>query len=112
MTPFDLATMEAFNPGWRSETAGPATQWTRLENDPLRFLIYPKAPATPQMLDVQYIRNPLVLALADTITQIPAGLIPAIADFVIYRAESADDEHAVSGRAVAHREAFYAKIKA
>lgn len=111
LTPFDLATMDAFNPNWRSDAAGPAQQWSRLENDPLRFLIYPKAPAAAQTLDVQYVRNPTALALNNAITEIPAGFIPAIPDWVIYRAESADDEHAVSGRAVTHREAFYARIK-
>lgn len=110
LTPFDLASLDAFNPNWRNDTAGPAQQWSRLENDPLRFLIYPKAPAS-QTLDVQFVRNPLVLALTDLITEIPAGFIPAIPDWVIYRAESTDDEHAVSGRAVTHRDAFYARIK-
>lgn len=111
LTPFDMATMDAFNPNWRNDTAGPAQQWSRLENDPLRFLIYPKAPAAAQTLDVQFVRNPLVLALTDPITEIPAGFIPAIPDWVIYRAESTDDEHAVSGRAAMHRDAFYARIK-
>lgn len=111
LTPFDLATMDAFNPNWRNDTAGPAQQWSRLENDPLRFLIYPKAPAAAQTLDVQYVRNPTVLALTDPITEIPAGFIPAIPDWIIYRAESTDDEHAVSGRAASHRDAFSARIK-
>ena len=109
LTPFDLATMDAFNPNWRNDTAGPAQQWSRLENDPLRFLIYPKAPAS-QTLDVQYVRNPLVLALTDPITEIPAGFIPAIASYVIWKAESTDDEHSVSGRAAAAYQHFLSVV--
>ena len=107
----DMATMDAFNPGWRTDTAGPAQQWSRLEGDPLRFFIWPKAPAAAQTLDVKYVRNPIVLALTEPITEVPAAYMPALADYVIYRAESADDEHTLSGRAAAHRDAFYAKAK-
>lgn len=110
LTPFDLATMDAFNPNWRNDTAGPAQQWSRLENDPLRFLIWPKAPAAAQTLDVQYVRNPLVLALTDPITEIPAGFIPAIASYVIWKAESTDDEHSVSGRAAAAYQHFLSVV--
>lgn len=110
VTPFDMASMNAFNPGWRTDTAGQAKQWSRLDGDPLRFFIYPQAPAS-QVLDVQYIRNPTVLALTDNITEISAGYMPALADYVIYRAESGDDEHSITGRATTHYQMFVAKIK-
>lgn len=111
VTPFDMPSMDAFRPGWRTDTAGPAQQWSRNAADPLRFYIYPKAPATPQTLDVLYVRNPVVLGLTDPITEIPVGWTPALADYIIYRAESADDEHSNSGRATAHYQSFVAKIK-
>lgn len=111
LTPFEVGAMNAFNPTWRTDTAGDAKQWGRLPGDPLRFFIYPKAPATVQTLDVQYIRNPTVLLIGDTITEIPSGFMPALADFVVYRAESVDDEHANSGRATAHYQMFVAKVK-
>lgn len=111
LTPFDMASMDAFRPGWRSDTAGAAVQWSRNEGDPLRFYIYPKAPATPQTLDVMYVRNPTVLTLTDPITEIPSGYLPALVDYVVYRAESGDDEHSNSGRATSHYQAFVAKIK-
>lgn len=111
LTPFDMASLDAFDPTWRTGTAGPAEQWSRNEGDPLRFYIRPKAPATPQTLDVLYVRNPATLALTDAITEIPAGYMPALADYVVYRAESGDDEHSNSGRATAHQQAFVAKIK-
>lgn len=111
LTPFDVNAMNMFNPSWRADTAGAAKQWGRLPSDPLRFFIYPKAPATAQTLDVQYIRNPTVLALSDPITEIPTGFMPALADYVVYRVESSDDEHSNSGRATAHYQMFVSKVK-
>lgn len=110
ITRFDLAVMDAFIPGWRAVAAGAAQQWTALPGDPLRFLIYPKALAN-QVLDIVYVRIPLTLGLADPITEVPAAYTPALVDYIVYRAESADDEHSNSGRATAHYQAFVAKIK-
>jgi hypothetical protein len=111
LTPFDIDTMNAFNPGWRADTAGDAVQWGRLAGDPLRFYIYPKAPATAQTLDIQYIRNPTVLILTDQITEIPVGYMPALASYVVWKAEIADDEHSNSGRAAAMYQHFLSVIK-
>ena len=110
LTPFDMSTMDSFKPGWRTDTAGAATQWSKHPVDPLRFFIYPKAPATAQTLDLLYVRVPTTLAIGDTITEIPASLTPALVDYVISRAESKDSEFVNSGRAVAHAAAFAAKI--
>lgn len=110
LTEFDMRVMDAFNPGWRTDTAAAAKQWARKPGDLLRFFIWPPAPAS-QTIDVRYIRIPTVLGLTDPITEIPATLAPALVDYVVYRAESADDEHAVSGRATAHFQSFVAKVK-
>ena len=110
VTEFDMATMDAFNPNWRTDTAAPMRQWARKPGDLLRFFIYPKSPVT-QTIDVRYIRTPTVLALADTISEIPAAQFPALVDYVVYRAESADDEHTVSQRATSHYQAFVTKVK-
>lgn len=106
----DIKAMDLFNPGWRTDTAAAATNWMRKEGDPLRFFVYPKAPSN-QTVDILYVRNPTTLALNDTITEIPAGYQPALIDYVVYRAESSDDEHMVSQRATSHYQAFVAKVK-
>lgn len=112
LTPFDLDTMNAFNPGWRTDTAGEAQQWSRFANNPLRFYIYPKAPATSQVLDVRYVKNPTPLtAMTSDITEVPSALQPALVDYVVYRAESKDSEHVLSQRAQSHYQAFLAKLK-
>lgn len=110
LLPFDLMAMNAFNPGWRTDTAGPATQWTKFANDPLKFYVYPKAPAN-QVLDVRYVRNPTTVALGDSIIDLPVVYQPALVDYVVYRSEMKDSEHVLSQRAQAHQQAFVAKLK-
>lgn len=109
LTPFDRATMDQFRPGWRTDPAGPAQNWAPLNGDPLQFFIYPRAPVG-QVLDVRYVRNPGTYALGDTISDLPASYLPALADYVVYRAESKDDEHVLSQRAAAHYAAFKSKF--
>lgn len=111
ITPFDIPTMNAFNPGWRTDTGGPAVQWSKYPGQPMRFFIYPKAPATTQVLNVSYLKNATVHALTDPITEIPSSYFPPLVDYVVYRAEFKDDEHANSGRAAAAYQAFVSKVK-
>lgn len=111
ITPFDMQAMDLFNPSWRTDTAGPATQWSRKPNDPLRFFIYPKAPAEAQTIDLMYVRIPTTLAIDDTITEVPSNLFPALVDYIVYRVESADDEHVVSERAAQHYKTFLTLAK-
>jgi len=106
----DMATMDAFLPGWRSAAAGAAINWMRKPNDPLRFFIYPQAPAD-QTLDVMYVKNPATVALNDVITELPDSLQSALALYLIWRCDWKDDEHANSGRAAASYQAFVAMVK-
>jgi hypothetical protein len=105
----DLSALAAFNPNWSNDAMGPAQNWFKFQGDPLRFYLYPKAPEM-QVLEVTYVRNAGVYALNDNVTEVPDGIKPAIADYIIYRAESKDDEHSVSGRAVAHYQSFVQKL--
>ena len=109
LTKFDRPTLDLFSPAWRSDAAGPALQWSALEGDLLSFFIYPQAPAA-QSLDVRYVRNPAVYLLTDDMVAVPDVMGPALVDYVVYRAESKDDENVSSARAVAHFAAFKQKI--
>jgi hypothetical protein len=110
VVPFDIKSMNTFNPNWRNDTAGAATQWAKFESDPLRFFIYPQAPAS-QILDVVYVKLPTVYTLTQGIEDLPDVYQPALVDFVVYRAESKDNEHVLSQRATSHQAAFVAQIK-
>lgn len=107
--PTDWTALCEFNPDWASDTAGPPQNWSRYSGDPLRFYLYPK-PLAMLVLEVSYIKNPGVYALTDTIGDVPETWESALADYVVYRIESKDDEHSNSGRAVTHYQAFVQKI--
>ena len=111
LTPFDMSTMDSFRPGWRTDTAGAATSWSKHPVDPLRFFIYPKAPATAQTLDLLYVRVPTTLAIGDTISEIPASLTPALSWYVVAAASAKDDEYANSGRATALHQRFLDAVR-
>lgn len=110
LTPFDRAAMDLFNPGWRMDAAGPAENWAPLNGDPLQFFVYPKAPAG-QVLDVRYVRNPANYAIDDPISDLPAAYQPALAWAVVSYAESKDDEHVLTQRAMAARQRFVELMK-
>lgn len=109
VTPMDRAVMDLFRPTWRQDPPAAAENWAPLEGDPLRFLIYPPAPAA-QSLDIRYTRLPAAVGLDDTIGDVPSVYESALADYVIYRVDMKDDEHAVSARASAHYAAFKTKL--
>lgn len=110
VTPFDLASMQAFSRNWKQATAGEARQWSSHPSDPLRFYCYPKAPAG-QLLDVLFVKNPAQVGLADPIIDVPLTFESALVDYVVYRAESKDDEHVTSQRATSSYNAFVSKVK-
>lgn len=105
----DRATLDAFSPGWRSATAAAAINWMPVDGHPRRFLIYPKAPAG-QSLDITYVAAPPEYTV-DQDTALPMSLADPIADYIIYRAESRDDEHVNSARATQFMTSFVQKVK-
>lgn len=109
LTPMDYVALDLFQPAWRAGTQGPAQQWARLEGDPLAFLVYPPSTAG-QQLQTRYVRIPATYGLGDVITDLPDTFEPALADYVVYRTESKDDEHVLGQRAAAHYAAFKTKF--
>lgn len=108
--PADMSALSAFNPNWADATEDAPSNWFRHGNDPLRFYLSRKAPAG-QILEVKYVRNPASVTIDEEITDVPSSFVPALANYVVYRAESKDDEHVNSGRATAHYQAFVALVK-
>lgn len=105
--PCSADTMNLFSPDWPTHTAGAAKNWMAVDNDPVRFYVYPPAVAG-QILEVIYIETPdEYVATADT--GVPDIYSDAIADYIVYRAESRDDEHVVSQRAQSFYQSFVNK---
>jgi hypothetical protein len=61
-------------------------------------------------ITIRYVKLPTTVALTDTITDIPAAILPALVSYTVFRAESKDDEHANSGRAASHYQTFLAAL--
>lgn len=106
----DLMSLSAYRPDWAADPEGPAENWMPFEGQLLRFYIYPKAPQVMQVLEIQYVRIPQTYTLLEPIVEVPDGLLPALAWYVIFKAEMKDDEHVNSGRAVAAYAVFKALL--
>jgi hypothetical protein len=107
--PADMAKMSAFRPQWSTDPAGPAENWFAHAGNPLRFFIYPKAPPR-QILCISYVRDPPWVGLNEDIADLPDAMAPALANYVVAQAESKDDEHVDSGRAVLFYNRFTALV--
>lgn len=106
VTPCDRMTLDRYNPAWPTDPAAPALNWMPSASSQVAFSIYPKAP-TGQSLDVLYVRTPSEYA-ATADTGLPNTLSPAVADYIVAMAMSADDEHVVAQRAAQFMSAFTA----
>lgn len=107
--PTDKDTLDRYDPAWQFGTAGAAANWMPFVNDPRRFYLSPPS-AVAQSVEVTYIAVPAEYALtADT--GLPTNYGDAITDYVVYRAESRDDEFVVSARAQAFMQSFVTKVK-
>lgn len=107
---FDKKTMDAYRPNWHQDAAGPARGWCPDDTgNPMRFYIWPKAPAN-QILEVVYVRVPGEYSETDD-TGLPATYVGAVADYIVATAESRDDEHVNGNRAVLFFNKFTAHFK-
>lgn len=101
----DMSALNAFNPDWASDAAGTPQNWAKINGEKLRFYLYPK-PATMQLLEVSYIRNPAEYTINQTVDDVPATWEVALAWYIVHMAEMKDDEHVSSGRALAAYQRF------
>lgn len=108
LTPADKASLDAFSPGWHAMTAAAAIHWMPDMTSPIRFYIYPPAPAG-QFLEVRYTKVPAEFTINQD-TGLPASLLSAIADYLCYRVSVREDEYAVQGKANTHYQSFSTKL--
>jgi hypothetical protein len=107
---FDYDAMNNFNPGWRNADTAAAREWCPLAGDAVGFLLSPPPPRN-QLLRVRFVRNPKSYGLEEVIADLPITYRPALVAYVVYRAESKDDEHVLSARAGAAYEIFKNALK-
>lgn len=116
ITEADYAAFRAWNPAWRSVPAGPAEMWMRVPSDSnkrpdTKFFVYPAAVGAGQSLRICIATLSGVSALNVTdVCPIAERYVPALEAYMIFRAESKDDEHVVGERAALFRTGFEALL--
>lgn len=108
--PVDVDALSKFAPDWSNAAPGPAVHWFRYAEEPLRFCVFPQAPAG-QVLEMRYVRNPQVVEMDTVIEDVPLSMRPALVSYVVYRAEMKDDEHVLSQRAMSEYQKFVAALR-
>ena len=98
--------MDRFNINWFNDVAAPAKNWMRHPRDPNKFFIYPQSPLS-QVLVGQYAKSPSPVLSTDVIPVADAYL-PAVANYIVARAEARNDESIGNGRSIAFLNAFRA----
>jgi len=102
ITECDHETLSRAVPGWASEPSGTPYHWMRHPSDPAKrdatkYLLYPR-PLTGITLVAQAAYAPVDLLIGGTVP-LPNSYIDVAAHYIVYKAESRDDEHVLSGRA-------------
>lgn len=104
-----MALLDAQRPTWHTDTAGATRNYAYDPRTPRVFYVYPPAEAGAQVEAKYQVATTAVAAG----TNVPLGdeFVPALLDYVLYRAFSKDAEYSGTGaRAAAHRQAFDAAI--
>lgn len=105
----DKAALDAFRPGWYSDSSGAAVNWFPHQASPKKFLLYPPS-ANGQSVDVVFAQAPAALLIGDTIP-VSDNYQPALVNFVVGMASSKDDEAVNSNRSAQAKADFVAMIK-
>lgn len=100
----DKAVLDRFLPTWYTDTAATAVHWSPDKTSPVRFYVYPKAPVS-QTLVGTWAEVQDTYEMADTVPLV--GYDTLIKNYVIFRAESVDDESVNTQRALA----FFAQFE-
>lgn len=111
VTPTSREILDLFNPAWPTTASGAAIHWMPHPESFKKFYVYKPAAAGQQLLVRCVQSHAPITATTDSIN-LPENYAPAIQAFVIYRAESKDDEQINSGRAQAFMSDFAGMIGA
>lgn len=102
LTRVDKHALDRFFPGWMTADADTPTDWMVSPEDPkqeagTQYFLSPP-PATGVQVWCKYVKSPAQLALADTVP-VPEPYKGVLAHYIVFRAESKDDENVVEQRA-------------
>jgi hypothetical protein len=96
----DLDTLRRYARNWQNDDDDEAENWFPVTDDLAKR---PQPAPAGQVVMASYVIDPLATIPASTsvVMPIPDNLLPAIESYVVFRAESIDDEHVNSGRSQA-----------
>lgn len=101
--------LDSFDVNWQSAANAVTVNWVRHPRDPVQFFVSPP-PSGGTTLRGQWAQAPAYTT--DTTTNLPIAdaYAPVVCDYMIWRAESRDDEFVSAPRAVLFLEAFNASL--
>lgn len=100
--------LDQYDVNWHTATNGTTANWVRHPRDPKQFYVSPP-PTSGIYLMTQYSATPTV-AIASAALPIPDAYAPVISDYIVWRAESRDDEYVSAPRAELFLKAFDASL--
>lgn len=105
VTETDRASMDRYNNGWMTDTAGPAQNWIRQEKNPAKFFIYPKSP-NPQTLVGEWSVLPTAYSAVGDAISLSDAYIPAMTAFLSWCALSRFEDGVNRARAAEQFQLF------
>lgn len=108
--PTTQAQLDAFRPGWRSETSALVQNWFLDATDPLAFWVYPVVAAGLVLKAHVYITPPDLASLTDTALPFDQYMMPLV-NYICFRALSKDNEGGNETKAAAYFQLFTAALK-
>jgi len=105
LTEVSRETLDQMYPSWHADAASTPVNFARHIRNPNKFFVYPK-PTTGVSVVLEYAQTPKGYGLNDAIQILPESFFPILVDGTVFITESIDNEHANSGRAQLHKEAF------
>lgn len=113
--PVDLDALNSFSPGWMVADVDDPVEWARHPEDPkqesgTKYYLNPPPKAGVQVL-AKYVKAPLrtVITLA-AVVPVPDAYMDPLAHYILFRAESKDDEHVIEQRATQAMQFFLQSI--
>lgn len=101
--------LDQYDVNWQIAASGIPANWMRHPRDPVRFFVSPP-PQANTILRGQWAKTPTVITDANTALPIPDAYAPVIADYIVWRSESRDDEYVSAPRAILFLEAFNSSL--
>jgi hypothetical protein len=96
--------LDQYNVNWHADAAGPTKNWVRHPRSPLAFYVSPPSDGTIVLTGMLAL-TPVQMVATDQFTFSDA-YFPIVCDYIIWKAESRDDEAVQSARATLFLAAF------